>query len=130
MERKHNDLWVGGPWEQPERTVPPPPCSSRAPRPVLRVKKRRHPLLLPLILAAVIASLALAGYLVHRFSPASSFRIEFPPSVGEFPSFSYDPPDSARLPSEPKAPREAKGPKAVLSDRSGESESTARGIET
>ena len=45
MERKHNDLWVGGPWEQPSRPVVNPPHIPKPQRPVLRVrKKRRSPL--------------------------------------------------------------------------------------
>ena len=113
MEKKHHDLWHGGPWEQPSRSVAPPSYSTCAPRPVLRTRKRRRPLILILILTAVIAVLVLAGFLIRQFWPVSSFRFEFPPSGGEVPSFSFpyekpsyeqDVKDYSTLPSIPAAP--------------------------
>ena len=61
MERKNNDLWVGGPWEQPSRPVVDPPRIPRPQRPVLRVrKKRRSPLKIFLIVLAILAATAAA----------------------------------------------------------------------
>lgn len=61
MERKNNDLWVGGPWEQPSRPVVDPPRIPRPQRPVLRVrKKRRSPLKIFLIVLAILAAIAAA----------------------------------------------------------------------
>ena len=61
MERKHNDLWVGGPWEQPSRPVVNPPHIPKPQRPVLRVrKKRRSPLKIFLIVLAILAAIAVA----------------------------------------------------------------------
>lgn len=76
MERKHNDLWVGGPWEQPSRTVPPSPAMSQVHRPVLRVKRRRRKLLPVLITVAVILSLVLAGMLIWYFDLLPNVRFE------------------------------------------------------
>lgn len=57
MEHRTDDLWTGGPWEQPARPVP--PFRRRYPtagRPVLRVRRRRSRL-------RVLAALALAALL-------------------------------------------------------------------
>lgn len=57
MEHRTDDLWTGGPWEQPARPVP--PFRHRYPtagRPVLRVRRRRSRL-------RVLAALALAALL-------------------------------------------------------------------
>ena len=67
MEKKYNDLWQGGPWEQPSRPVQPLPVIPQTHRPVLRVKKRRRSLLPILIPIAVILSLVLAGMLIWYF---------------------------------------------------------------
>ena len=57
MEHRTDDLWTGGPWEQPARPVP--PFRRRYPtagRPVLRVRRRRSRL-------RVLAALALVALL-------------------------------------------------------------------
>ncbi len=57
MEHRTDDLWTGGPWEQPARPVP--PFRHRYPtagRPVLRVRRRRSRL-------RVLAALALTALL-------------------------------------------------------------------
>ena len=112
MERNNHDLWQGGPWEQPSRSSAPHSPSTAPQRPVLRVKKRRRPLISLLILAAVIGVLVLAGFLIHRFVPPFAFSFELPPSGGEAPSFSspyenFEPrveaPDYSTFPSLPAA---------------------------
>ena len=61
LDLKHNDLWVGGPWEQPSRPVVNPPHIPKPQRPVLRVrKKRRSPLKIFLIVLAILAAIAVA----------------------------------------------------------------------
>ena len=74
MEKKHNDLWQGGPWEQPSRPVQPLPVIPQTHRPVLRVKKRRRSLLPILIPIAVILSLVLAGMLIWYFDLLPDIR--------------------------------------------------------
>ena len=74
MEKKHNDLWQGGPWEQPSRPVQPLPVISQPHRPVLRAKKRRRSLLPILIPIAVILSLVLAGMLIWYFDLLPDIR--------------------------------------------------------
>lgn len=57
MEHRTDDLWTGGPWEQPARPVPPFRRQyPTAGRPVLRVRRRRSRL-------RVLAALALAALL-------------------------------------------------------------------
>ena len=67
MDQKYNDLWQGGPWEQPAPVVTPIPtitipsgaASSR--RPVLRTRRRRRRwlrVLLVLLLLALLTGLA------------------------------------------------------------------------
>ena len=54
MHEPSNDLWTGGPWEQPSPSFPTPPAvvipSRRAPllRPKRRWKRRRRPETLPM----------------------------------------------------------------------------------
>ncbi len=66
MEENRNELWQGGPWEQPSRPVLTPPHipQPQGQRPVLRVRKRRRsllPILLPIaIVAGVVLALLLA----------------------------------------------------------------------
>ena len=60
MERKTNDLWQGGPWEQPSRPVLTPPCIPKPQRPVLRVKRRRRSPLLILIPVLIVSAIVLA----------------------------------------------------------------------
>lgn len=61
MERKHNDLWVGGPWEQPSRPVVDPPRIPKPQRPVLRVRKKRRSFLTPLLIVlAIVVMIGLA----------------------------------------------------------------------
>ena len=66
MERNPNDLWTGGPWEQPSRPVLAPPHIPRPQRPVLRVrKKRRSPLKIFLVILSLLlvtgAAVVIAG---------------------------------------------------------------------
>ena len=62
MEHRTDDLWTGGPWEQPARPVP--PFRRRYPtagRPVLRVRRRRS--WLRVLAALALAALLCAGVL-------------------------------------------------------------------
>ena len=62
MEHRTDDLWTGGPWEQPARPVP--PFRRRYPtagRPVLRVRRRRSRL--RVLAALALATLLCAGVL-------------------------------------------------------------------
>lgn len=61
MEHRTDDLWTGGPWEQPARPVP--PFRRRYPtagRPVLRVRRRSR---LRVLAALALAALLCAGVL-------------------------------------------------------------------
>ena len=75
-----NDLWQGGPWEQPSRPVLTPPHipQPQAQRPVLRVKKkRRSPLIVLAVILAIVAALALAGLLAWHGGLFSDFSMQF-----------------------------------------------------
>lgn len=63
MEHRTDDLWTGGPWEQPARPVPPfRRRYDTAGRPVLRVRRRRRRWLRGLAVLALVALLC-AGVL-------------------------------------------------------------------
>ena len=85
MEHNNQDLWQGGPWEQPSPVFSPPPPvhvpppSRRPPRPVLRTRRRRRrwPWLAGLVLLVLVlcaATIALDFY----FSPSSLFSSSRP----------------------------------------------------
>ena len=63
MHEPSNDLWTGGPWEQPSPSFPTPPAvvipPTRAPllRPKRRWKRRRRPLFPFLTLFVLVVSL-------------------------------------------------------------------------
>ena len=59
-DNRTDDLWTGGPWEQPSPAVPmPPPVTIPRTRPVLRTRRKRRlwPIFLVLALLAVTAAL-------------------------------------------------------------------------
>lgn len=79
LERKTNDLWQGGPWEQPSRPVLTPPHIPQPQRPVLRSRKRRRSLLPILISLAVVAAVALAVVVAWSQGFFSQFHAQFDP---------------------------------------------------
>ena len=89
MERKHDDLWQGGPWEQPSRPVVYPTPIPR-PRPVLRTKKkkRRSRLKIFLILLAVFL-VAAGGIIAAGLSGLIPFYVD-DPGYSSLPSFPYE----------------------------------------
>ena len=89
MERKYNDLWQGGPWEQPSRPVVNPPHIPKPQRPVLRVrKKRRSPLKIFLIFLTVFA--VAAGVLIAAgLNGLLPFYVD-DPGYSSFPAFPYE----------------------------------------
>ena len=110
MEIKHDDLWQGGPWEQPSRPVVYPPSVSR---PVLRIKKkkRRSPLKIFLLLltvflvtAGVIIAAGLNGLLPIFYveDPGYSSFPSFP--YEKYPQFQQQTPDYSTPPFIPSAP--------------------------
>ena len=81
MEHKHeDDLWQGGPWEQPSPVFPPPPPveiprpAPRSPRPVLRTRRRgpRWPWITGLAIL-VLALCAVTFFLDQYVSPSALF---------------------------------------------------------
>jgi len=78
LERKTTDLWQGGPWEQPSRPVLTPPHIP-APRPVLRVRKKRRSLLPILIPIAIVAAIALAVVIAWYNGAFSRLYMGFDP---------------------------------------------------
>ena len=81
MEHNHeDDLWQGGPWEQPSPVfTPPPPVeiprpSPRAQRPVLRTRRRgpRWPWITGLAIL-VLALCGVALFLDQYVSPSALF---------------------------------------------------------
>ena len=90
MERKYNDLWQGGPWEQPSRPVVDPPRIPQ-PRPVLRTKrkKRRSPLKIFLILLTISVVIA-SGIVVAGLKGLIPFFHMDDPGYSSFPSFPYE----------------------------------------
>ena len=89
MERKYNDLWQGGPWEQPSRPVVNPPHIPKPQRPVLRVrKKRRSPLKIFLIFLTIFA--VAAGLLIAAgLNGLPPFYVD-DPGYSSFPAFPYE----------------------------------------
>lgn len=89
-----NDLWQGGPWEQPSRPVLIPPHIPQPPQPVLRVRKRRRSLLPILIPIAVVCAIALAVVIAWYNGIFPGYHMEFGRptfDAGDFPfSFPYD----------------------------------------
>ena len=64
MEKKTNDLWAGGPWEQPSRPVARPIYIPEPQRPVLRVKKRRRFPFVPILLVLTAIAAVICGVLL------------------------------------------------------------------
>ena len=71
MKEQPNDLWRGGPWEQPSPSFPtPPPVVVPArPPPVLRVRRRRRTLLPFLALFLLVVGLSLGTVAVRWLLP-------------------------------------------------------------
>lgn len=71
MKEQPNDLWRGGPWEQPSPSFPtPPPVVVPARRPpVLRVRRRRRALLPFLALFLLVVGLSLGTVAVRWLLP-------------------------------------------------------------
>ena len=78
MREPSNDLWTGGPWEQPSPSFPTPPAvvipSRRAPllRPKRRRKRRRRPLFPFLTLFVLVVSLTVGTVAVRYLWPQES----------------------------------------------------------
>ena len=78
MREPSNDLWTGGPWEQPSPSFPTPPAvvipSRRAPllRPKRRWKRRRRPLFPFLTLFVLVVSLTVGTVAVRYLWPQES----------------------------------------------------------
>ena len=89
LERNTNDLWQGGPWEQPARPVQPLPNIPKPPRPVLRTKKKKRRVLLPILIVLAILSAIILGITVVWYNglfsiPALDFRFGYG-DPGKFP---------------------------------------------
>ena len=75
MHEPSNDLWTGGPWEQPSPSFPTPPAvvipPTRAPllRPKRRWKRRRRPLFPFLTLFVLVVSLTVGTVAVRYLWP-------------------------------------------------------------
>lgn len=71
MMEQPNDLWRGGPWEQPSPSFPTPPPVAVPPRrpPVLRVRRRRRALLPFLALFLLVVGLSLGTVAVRWLLP-------------------------------------------------------------
>lgn len=85
MTQQPEDLWKGGPWEQPSPSYPapptviiPPPCP-----PILRPKKRRprKALLIFCVVLALLLGLAVGAVVVHYLLPQS--RGETDPHISQ-----------------------------------------------
>ena len=78
MHEPSNDLWTGGPWEQPSPSFPTPPAvvipPTRAPllRPKRRWKRRRRPLFPFLTLFVLVVSLTVGTVAVRYLWPQES----------------------------------------------------------
>ncbi len=104
MDNRNDDLWQGGPWEQPSPVFPAPPAFSVpavSSRPVLRPRRRRRKKwpwfagLLSLVLALCILTAALSdwrGFYLFSFTPPSS-RDDGQSQIQEY---STDPPSIPR----------------------------------
>ena len=68
MMEQPNDLWRGGPWEQPSPSFPPVAVPPRRP-PVLRVRRRRRALLPFLALFLLVVGLSLGTVAVRWLLP-------------------------------------------------------------
>ena len=94
MDDRQNDLWQGGPWEQPSRPVLNPPHIPQPARPVLRTRKRRRSLLPILIPVAIVAAVILAAVVAWYQGLFPRFDVHFGPYEGysdDFPfHFPYD----------------------------------------
>lgn len=89
MMEQPNDLWRGGPWEQPSPSFPtPPPVVVPARRPpVLRVRRRRRALLPFLALFLLVVGLSLGTVAVRWLLPWN----EEPPASDPFGQEERDP---------------------------------------
>lgn len=104
MENRIDDLWQGGPWEQPSPAFPPPPAvriPSGAMRPrkaVLRPRRRRRRWpaflgLLSLVLVLSLTAVALKG-VRDTFSPSYYFNSD--PVFEDDEEYNTDPPSIPR----------------------------------
>ena len=104
MDDRQNDLWQGGPWEQPSPSFPtPPPVSIPTARPVLRTRRRHRRW--PFVVGGLLAFL-LIGLLLAVLSGLFPFRpIQWAPAGPPAPS---DPAQAQEYntqpPTIPKAP--------------------------
>lgn len=79
MDNRNNDLWQGGPWEQPAPVFPDPPAvripagGGRSGRPVLRVRRRRKKWPWFLGLLALICVICLSVALLERYFVQKAF---------------------------------------------------------
>ncbi len=100
MDNRNDDLWQGGPWEQPSPVCPLPPTFSIPPvRPVLRPRRRRRRWpwfagLLSLVLVLCAAAVILGGQTITRI-----FSYQPPSQDGggyQTQEYSTDPPSIPR----------------------------------
>lgn len=111
MAHQTDDLWQGGPWEQPSPVLPAPavfpypvPRPSR-PAPGRRRRGRRWPWfagLLTLILVVCLSSLLLDGWMNGRFAGGSRFSL--PGQEGQSPAeteYSSEPPSIPSVSADP-----------------------------
>ncbi len=105
MDNQNDELWQGGPWEQPAPVFSPPPAvriPSRAMEPrreVLRPRRRRRLWFLPILL--LIAALCVTVYFLGSYLQRPSFRSSPPGDTGELwreerQEYSTEPPDIPR----------------------------------
>ena len=103
-DNRTDDLWKGGPWEQPSPVYPPPPAvvipSAKRTRPVLRARRRRRRWPIVVALAALVLAVVLllgpVGDLLRQYHfPAPSLPGGYqPPEAAQ--EYSTDPPSIPR----------------------------------
>ncbi len=69
MSQQPNDLWKGGPWEQPSPVFPVPPAVVVPPprRPLLRPKRRRRRSLFPFLTLFALVVCLIVGTVIARY---------------------------------------------------------------
>ncbi len=87
MDNRTDELWQGGPWEQPAPAFSPPPAvripsrTMEPPREILRPRRHRRLWFLPILL--LIATLCLGAYFLRSYLQRFDFRSSPPGEIGE-----------------------------------------------